>query len=229
MAIKAPKGRLGEVYHQMLVDAGKAGLSMVEFQRITNITQAYNITLALKKHIEAGHVVRVRPTASRPSWLYAAGYEPPNEPQAKKPRQPTQIDLAVSLLMKAGTRGMSTAELVDAFGDSVTTTSARMSWMERQGLAVSVSGLINSGPRGHRLKTWFIKGSERTAQLKKAAAPVAKVFRLDPKAPAIIPKGLKPIICPGPRLDRYTADPAIAGRGVITEDWRNRRFCGLAA
>ena len=96
-------------------------------------------------------------------------------------------------------------------------------------MAVSVSGLINSGPRGHRLKTWFIKGSERTAQLKKATVTPHKVFRLDPTAPAIVPKGLKPIICPSPKLDRYTADPAIAGRGVITEDWRNRRFLGLAA
>jgi hypothetical protein len=101
--------------------------------------------------------------------------------------------------------------------------------MERQGLAVSVSGLINSGPRGHRLKTWFIKGSERKAKLKKAAATPPKEFKLDPTAPAIIPRGLKPIDCTVRRLGRYEADPSIAGRGVITEDWRNRRFCGLAA
>jgi hypothetical protein len=48
--------------------------------------------------------------------------------------------------------------------------------------------------------------------------------RLDPDAPAIVPPHVKPTICPSGRDHRFTADPSLAGRGVITSDWRERRL-----
>lgn len=46
---------------------------------------------------------------------------------------------------------------------------------------------------------------------------------LDHDQPAVIPSDVKVTICPGWRGSRYAADPGIAGRGVISQDWREGR------
>ena len=48
--------------------------------------------------------------------------------------------------------------------------------------------------------------------------------RLDPDAPAIVPPGVVVQVCPASRDFRFSADPAVAGRGVITRDWRERQL-----
>lgn len=46
---------------------------------------------------------------------------------------------------------------------------------------------------------------------------------LDPNEPAIVPPNVKITRKNFPADPRYTADPKIAGNGVITADWRERR------
>lgn len=48
--------------------------------------------------------------------------------------------------------------------------------------------------------------------------------RLPADAEVITPKHVRVQICPSGQDHRFTADPATAGRGVITADWRERRL-----
>lgn len=54
----------------------------------------------------------------------------------------------------------------------------------------------------------------------------AQTAMVTPKAPrpAGIPKGVKFTRCPSGMDFRFTADPSIAGRGVISADWLERRL-----
>lgn len=224
--IHAAKGKLGDVYHQMLIEAGPEGISISELQRLAGVQQAFNITKAIARHLQDGRIIRVRPVKNRASWLYAGEYPPPPiEAKKRGPRQPRRVDECLALLVTAGEDGIEHRKLVEHFQESEQTTSLRLAWMERAGQVVGLCGLVR-GSRSHRIKTWFIKGLEPST-LPKAKRPEVKAFKLDPQAPAIIPKGLKPIVCPGPTLDRYKADPSIAGRGVISQDWFERRQYGI--
>jgi hypothetical protein len=63
----------------------------------------------------------------------------------------------------------------------------------------------------------------RGAAAGEAGAQASKALRLDPAAPAIVPPGLRVQVLPCGRDMRFSADPAIAGRGAISQDWMLRR------
>lgn len=49
-------------------------------------------------------------------------------------------------------------------------------------------------------------------------------LKLDPEAPVVVPPGVTVQVIPAGYDHRFTADPALAGRGVISRDWRERRL-----
>lgn len=142
------------------------------------------------------------------------------------------ITETVAILERVGAAGARVSEIAAERGVTHNCAAATMRRLELFGHAVR-RGLTCHDQR------WYLR--ERAPPLSTISPPkikplavindrwartttVAKArMTLDPRAPAIVPRGVKITHCPSAADTRYTADPRIAGRGAITEDWVMRR------
>lgn len=129
--------------------------------------------------------------------------------------------IACKKLVKAAkTKGVTTAVIRAQMGISQQATSERLNNLSKAGKIIGVAWID-----GKRDKTWF------TAENVPAVLPAPRVPgasrstapRIRADQTAIIPAGVKIQLCPPCQLDRYRVDPAIAGRGVISQDYFARR------
>lgn len=123
-------------------------------------------------------------------------------------------------LEAAGRAGLAAQELADKYGIQRYTVIALLGLMRHAGQAVSVWTGGNTPARYYATK---YAPAERPAN-KHTVVASKQAARLDPDAPAIVPPGVKRTVCPSGRDHRFTADPLLAGRGVISGDWRERRL-----
>lgn len=139
---------------------------------------------------------------------------------------------ALAILERAAERGARVSEIAAERGVTANSIASTMRRLERFGHAVR-RGLTYHDQR------WYLRehapppSATRPPKLEPLAVINGRAARtttiakarltLDPRAPAIVPRGVKITRCPSAPDTRYTADPRIAGRGAITEDWVRRR------
>lgn len=124
-------------------------------------------------------------------------------------------------LEAAGHAGLAAQELADKYGIQRYTVIALLGLMRRDGQAVSVWA---GGSVPARYYATQYAPAERPANKHTVVTNNKHSARLDPSAPALVPPGVKLTVCPSGRDHRFTADPHLAGRGVISNDWRERRM-----
>ena len=217
---KLPRGTAGESYYAAIYATGSEGITATALCERFNIVKPWNATVALRR---AGkEFVNTRPTSGRPSRFYAAEFAPTvvKYTRATKSKCPHKVAELVGLVRLAGPAGLS-LEMVQAhFGVSVISASERVQAAMMQGLIVGVTGLF--GGKSHRKKLWFAPEHVPASVLPVAKTkPERKTWAKD--QPVIYPEGLKFTLCPPCQLDRFWVDPAIAGRGVISQDYFARR------
>lgn len=220
---KFPRGKAAEHYMQMIIDAGPDGIAVTEIQRRLGLVQAYNITIALKKHFAAGLVVKILPTGGRPSTLYLAEYAPEmvkfKRTESHCLHKQAEYEAFIRL---AGKSGVTTDVIRAHFGVSAVTASERLQQAALRGKVVGLAGFVWG--KSHRTKTWFVPEHVPSIVLPAKPKPVERTRSGWAKDQEVIyPEGLKIIHCPPCQLDRYRVDPAIAGRGVISQDYFARR------
>jgi hypothetical protein len=125
------------------------------------------------------------------------------------------VDLAA-----AGHAGLSAIDLAEKYGIQKFSVLQVIGQMRHAGTVVSAwKGGSNPG----RYYLAEFAPAERPAD-KHTVTSSKLAARLDPAAPAFVPPHVKPTICPSGRDHRFSADPSLAGRGVISADWRERRL-----
>jgi transposase-like protein len=144
--------------------------------------------------------------------------------------------------------GATTADICRATGGRPNTISAAVAVLVQQGRLVRTGGwpsrYIATGVpspkrpklsdeelqrrRRERKKLENERAKARNAAAKAALTSGAKPVTLgvthEKPKPAANYAGVKVTVCPHGIDYRFTADPSIAGRGVITQDWKNRRL-----
>jgi hypothetical protein len=126
-------------------------------------------------------------------------------------------------LRAAGREGMELAAIAEKHGVTRAGVHYMLRVLREDGLAVT------RWLGGSRPAVWFAaehappdQGQPVNARTIVTASKHAA--RLDPDEPAIVPPGVVIQVCPASRDFRFSADPALAGRGQITRDWRERRL-----
>jgi len=219
--MKLARGTAGEAYYAAIYATGREGITATDLCERFNIVKPWNATVALRRAKK--DFVNTRPTSGRPSRFYAKEFAPliVKYTRATKSKCPHKVAELAALVRLAGKAGLS-LEMVQAhFGVSVISASERVQAAVMQGLIVGVTGLF--GGKSHRKKLWFAPEHVPASVL-----PVAKTKKPERKTwdkdqPVIYPAGLKFTLCPPCQLDRFYVDPAIAGRGVISQDYFARR------
>lgn len=124
-------------------------------------------------------------------------------------------------LEAAGRAGLAAQALADKYDIQRYTVIALLGLMRRDGQAVSVWTGGNTPARYYATQ---YAPPARAADKHSIVTNNKHSARLDPDAPAINHGQVQVQICPAGRDHRFTADPLIAGRGVISSDWRERRL-----
>lgn len=126
-------------------------------------------------------------------------------------------------LRAAGREGLEVAAIANKHG----VTAAGVHYMLR---VLRIDGLaVARWLGGSRPAVWFAiehapPDHGRPVNARTIVTASKHAARLDPAAPAIVPPGVVVQVCPASRDFRFSADPALAGKGQITRDWRERRL-----
>ena len=217
---KLARNTAGETYYAAIYATGTTGITAQALCEKFGIAKPWNATVALRR--AKLEFVNTRPTSGRPSRFYAAEFAPVvvKAPRATKSKCPHKVAELVGLVCLAGPAGLSLDMVQAHFGVSVISASERVQAAMMQGLIVGVTGLF--GGKSHRKKLWFAPEFVPASVLPVAKTkPERKTWAKDQEV--IYPEGLKFTLCPPCQLDRFYVDPAIAGRGVISQDYFARR------
>jgi hypothetical protein len=135
--------------------------------------------------------------------------------------------LLLRAIQEAGAAGIGTDALATASGTSYCNVTNALRGIKADGLVCMVRYAWRTPAM------WYAPehapqqpARARGAAAGEAGAQASKALRLDPAAPAIVPPGLRVQVLPCGRDMRFSADPAIAGRGAISQDWMLRRQQG---
>lgn len=153
----------------------------------------------------------------------------PTQPAAWK----TGMLAVLDILERAGGRGATVSEIAERRGITISSVATSMA-------RLAAYGHVVRRVLAYHDQRWYLREHAPPAS---AARPPKKIkpltvindraaktttvaksrLALDPRATAIVPRGVKITRCPSAQDVRYRADPAIAGSGAITEDWMARR------
>ena len=157
---------------------------------------------------------------------------PVSVPPATQPWK-TGMLAVLDILERAGGRGATVSEIAARRGIKITSVANSMARLASYGHVVRRALAYHD-------QRWYLREHAPPAS---AAKPPKKIkplsvindraartttvakarLALDSGATAIVPRGVKITSCPSAEDMRYRADPSIAGRGAITEDWMARR------
>lgn len=142
------------------------------------------------------------------------------------------ITETVAILERVGAAGARVSEIAAERGVTHNCSAATMRRLERYGHVVRRNATYHD-------QRWYLKelapppSTQKPPRLRPLAVINDRAARtttiararlaLDPRATAIVPRGVKITRCPSAEDMRYRADPRVAGRGAITEDWMLRR------
>lgn len=152
------------------------------------------------------------------------------------PTQPawkTGMNAVLAILERAGGRGATVSEIAERRGITISSVATSMA-------RLAAYGHVVRRVLAYHDQRWYLREHAPPAS---AARPPKKIkpltvindraaktttvansrLALDPRATAIVPRGVKITYCPSAEDVRYRADPSVAGRGAITEDWMARR------
>lgn len=175
-------------------------------------------------------IVKAPLHGNHPARWYAASHAEAAALYVYPPQQPSNLAAAsagvkrahdarrerrLDVIRRAGRAGIMRADLIAQTG---------MTEVAADGFLNSVSDKIVRVSVGRLRRYHMVEFAPAPAD--KTLAIRSTRVMLDPSAPAIVPPGVKWTRCPGGLDTRYTPDPAIAGRGVISEDWMERRQYG---
>ncbi|MCC0042792.1 MAG: hypothetical protein H6880_11505 [Rhodobiaceae bacterium] len=155
-------------------------------------------------------------------------------PVSDIPAQPwkTGMNAVLDILERAGGRGATVSEIAAQRDIKISSVANSMSRLASYGHVVRRALAYHD-------QRWYLRehAPPASAATPKKIKPLAVIndraartttvakarLALDSGATAIVPRGVKITRCPSAEDMRYTADPSIAGRGAITEDWMARR------
>jgi hypothetical protein len=216
-APKHGKGEARALYLDLLKQAGTAGVPLLELAKQAGVTRTGRVLGALQPDLESGAVKRHRPTTSQPSTLYLSEFWSPKPPRVRvytpkgtDRRCITKQNEWLAHLKLLGDSGALIAELEAHFGVSNQTASAYLQGLSIRGEVVSV---YKSEGKSNRLKRWFAAEYMPKATQKKPAQQTTTW--LDPKAPAIIPAGVRITRAETPK-PRFEFTPPPGWRGQIS-------------
>ena len=126
-------------------------------------------------------------------------------------------------LTAAGSAGLAVADLAEKYGTSKEQCLQVLATLRHAGQAASV-WRGGSTPARYYASQHAPTDAGRPVNARTVMTAKKHAARLDPAAPAIVPPGVVVQVCPASRDFRFSADPAVAGRGVITRDWRERQL-----
>ena len=150
------------------------------------------------------------------------------------PTQPWQTGMTavLDILERAGGRGATVSEIAERRGVKISSVANSMARLASYGHVVRRALAYHD-------QRWYLKelappaSAARPPKIKPLAVindraarttTVAKArLALPPGGEVIVPATARYTYAPFPADPRYTADPSIAGRGAITEDWMARR------
>lgn len=136
-------------------------------------------------------------------------------------------EIVLAALRRAGAAGADSAALQQSLGGM---TRAMLYWHVS---ALTREGLVTrSWSRGGASARWWLAALAPRVQTvppaPRTCAQPPRRISLAADAPVIERDGVRVTLCPSNRDTRYTPDPAVAGRGEITRDWRARRAAEMA-
>lgn len=149
----------------------------------------------------------------------------------------TGMNAVLDILERAGGRGATVSEIAERRGIKTSSVASSMARLASYGHVVRRA-------LSYHDQRWYLRehappaSATKPPKLKPLAVindraarttTVAKArLSLPPGGEVIVPETARYTYAPFPDDPRYTADPSIAGRGAITEDWMARRqqSCG---
>jgi hypothetical protein len=156
-------------------------------------------------------------------------------PVSDIPAQPWKsgMNAVLDILERAGGRGATVSEIAERRGVKISSVASSMA-------RLAAYGHVVRRVLSYHDQRWYLREHAPPASVtkplpkRKPAAvindraakttTVAKArLALPPGGEVIVPETARYTYAPFPADPRYTADPSIAGRGAITEDWMARR------
>lgn len=153
------------------------------------------------------------------------------QPQAatsKRRRIADRRPRALQMLDAAGAAGLTLQQMAEATGSTENALRQALRRLQADGRAQRqwrggrspavyyAAGVVPAGPPPLALPA---RGQDSRTVSPKSTS---RALSLDPKQPAVVPPGVVVQVCVVGRDQRFSADPSIAGRGVISADWRAR-------
>ncbi|MCB0255859.1 MAG: hypothetical protein KDI55_19245 [Anaerolineae bacterium] len=144
----------------------------------------------------------------------------------------TGMNAVLDILERAGGRGATVSEIAARRGIKITSVANSMARLASYGHVVRRAlayhdqrwYLREHAPPASAAKPKKIKQLAVINDPRARTTTVAKArLALPPGGEVIVPATARYTYAPFPADPRYTADPSVAGRGAITEDWMARR------
>ena len=218
---------------RIIEQAGKAGIQPIDIAKVRGVT-AQIVSRPIRRLMLSGKIARKQVSHRRVVYFVkdmapadAEVIEPisKDKPASDKNRLTSSHHRCIDVLREVGEQGATVEAISLAIPMNANNVAMRLNDLERSGFAKWRRDA--EGGKGHLRKRWFLSEHAPAVVpfvLPKGPSVTVKQRGLDLSQPTIIPDGVKVTKCPGfVANQRYAVDPSIAGNGVISRDWMERR------